>query len=289
MPIQERYYEAGQFFTGTKVEIAVDDRAFRYGDGLFETILVRRGQAVALDAHLDRITEGMGILGLDTDLVGLDAEAWREMMTGIVGKMLKDQDPSAFGRLRLQVRRSPGGHFLPHSDAPILSAHISPLADDPWILRPPLHLCIAHPYPIVHSALSAVKTCNSLPYIMAARHACSQGFDDALMRSARGEIAEATSANIFVVVQNRIITPWLGCGCLPGTMRARVIHIAQSLGMLMQAMPLHLPRLSEAKEVFLTSAIRGLQPVGSIAETTYTAKQHPIMSKIRDALLTEVG
>lgn len=289
MPIQERYYESGHFSTNGRVEIAVDDRAFRYGDALFETILVRGGQAIALEAHLERMAEGMAILGLDPDGIGIDAESWRGMVKEIVGKMLKDQDPAAFGRLRLQVRRGPRGHYLPATDAPLLSAHITPLPDDPWTLRPPLHLCIAHAYPVIHTALSAVKSCNALPYIMAARHASAQGFDDALMRSNRGEIAEATSANIFVVVQNRIITPWLGCGCLPGTMRAQVIHIAQSMGLLLQAMPLHLPRLNEASEIFLSSAIRGLQPVGSIHETSYAAKHHPVMSKIRDALLTDVG
>ncbi|MFN8395748.1 MAG: aminotransferase class IV [Bacteroidia bacterium] len=285
MPIQERYYEAGQVTTTGKVEIAVDDRAFRYGDGLFETILVRGGQAIALEAHLDRMIEGMGILGLDPDLVGLDNDSYRSMAIDIVGKMLKDQDSSGFGRLRLQVRRSPGGHFLPTQDAPLISAHISPIAEDPWALRPPLHLMIAHSYPINHSALSPVKTCNALPYIMAARSAAAQGYDDALLRTGKGEVAEATSANIFVVVQNRIITPWLGSGCLPGTMRARVIRTAQNLGLLMQVMPLHLPRLSEAKEIFITSAIRGLQPVGSITETTYAAKHHPIMSQIRDQII----
>ncbi|HEX2899172.1 MAG TPA: aminotransferase class IV, partial [Bacteroidia bacterium] len=265
------------------------NRGFRYGDGLFETILIRHGKPSALDAHLQRLSEGMQILGLDPLSRGMDTATWRQSVLEVVGKLLKGQDESGFGRMRITVHRAAGGHYLPISDAPELLAEIHPLQADPWLVRPPLHLCFAHAYPVAHSALSAVKSLNALPYVMAARHAAAQGLDDAILRSVKGEVVECSAANIFIVLQNRIVTPWLGAGCLPGVMRARVIAIAQAQGMLVQAQPVQIQRLNDASEIFVTSAIRGLQPVGSIAETTYTAKAHKVMSKIRDMLLEEVG
>lgn len=289
MPIQERYSYQGQVFEGTPPCISPVNRAFRYGDGLFETVLVRHGTAIHWDAHMQRMKEGMAILGLDSSAAGMDSLAWRESVEEAVGKLLKDQDATAHGRLRITVYRAGGGLYLPQQDTPELLAEIHPLPGDPWQLRPPLHLCIAHDYPVVHSPLSAVKSLNALPYVMAARHAAAQRMDGAILRNPRNELVECTAANLFLVQQNRILTPWLGSGCLPGILRTRVMALAQGLGMRVQAMPLPLQRLDDASEIFVTSAIQGLQPVGSILETTYAAKHHPVMSTIRDALLQDVG
>lgn len=251
---------------------------------------MRKGVAINLQSHLDRLSDGMEILGLQPIGVGMDALQWRQLVVTVVGKLLKDQPiQDDFGRIRLTVYRRGGGRYLPEEDSPELLAEIHPIASDPWALRPPLHCGIAHSYPIVHSLLSGAKSLSALPYVMASRYAAAQGFDDAILRNARGEVAECTASNIFLVLQNRIVTPWLGSGCLPGVMRAKVMQLAQDLGMLVQMQPIQISRLSEAKEIFITNAIQGLQPVGSIAETTYAAKHHPVMSTIRDSLFASVG
>jgi branched-chain amino acid aminotransferase len=289
MPIQERYWHNGQVSGRDAICLDPENRAFRYGDGLFETILIRHGKPVGLQLHLQRLVEGMEILGLDPQLVGQNAAEWRHHLEQVVGKLLIGQDADGFGRMRISVFRGPGGHYLPAQDAPELLAEVHPLPSDPWILRPPLHLGIAHNFPVMHSILSPVKSLNALPYVMAARYAAAQGLDDAILRSIKGEVVECSAANIFIVVQNRILTPWLGSGCLPGTMRARVMATAQRLGFLVQMQPIQVSRLNDASEIFVTNAIRGIQPVGSIAETSYVSKQHKVMSTIRDAVLEEVG
>jgi branched-chain amino acid aminotransferase len=287
MPIQERYWHNGQVSGRDAICLGPENRAFRYGDGLFESILIRHGKPVGLQLHLQRLVEGMEILGLDPKLMGFNAAEWHHHLEQVVGKLLIGQDN--VGRMRLSVFRAAGGHYLPTQDAPELIAEVHPLPADPWILRPPLHVGIAHNFPVMHSALSAVKSLNALPYIMAARYAAAQGLDDAILRSIKGEVVECASSNIFVVLQNRIITPWLGSGCLPGAMRARVMATAQKLGMLVQMQPIQVSRLNDASEIFITNAIQGIQPVGSVAETTYISKHHKVMSTIRDAVLLEVG
>ena len=184
MPIQERYLYNGQVLERDAFCLGPENRAFRYGDGLFETILIRHGKPVGLQLH-----------------------QWRHHLEQVVGKLLIGQDESGFGRMRISVFRAAGGFYLPTNDAPELVAEVHPLPSDPWTLRPPLHLCIAHAVPVVHSALSPVKSLNALPYVMAARHAAAQGFDDAIIRSFKGEVVECAASNIFIVIQNRILTP----------------------------------------------------------------------------------
>jgi branched-chain amino acid aminotransferase len=285
MPIQERYWHQGEILTAAQLHLSPLNRAFRYGDGLFETILIRKGEPVHFQQHWERMREGMHILGL---LQALELEAvhpFQSLVEEVVGKLLIDQDTGAFGRMRLTVYRAGSGAFLPLENTPVLFGEVHPLDQDPWTLQPPRHVCIAHQTPLVYSELSAVKSLNVLPKVMAARHAAAQGFDDALLRSARGDIAECTTSNIFLVTQNRILTPWLGSGCLPGVMRAQVITIAQELGLKPQSQAIQLHKLDQASEIFITNAIHGLQPVASIAETRYAAKAHPVMSSIRDALI----
>jgi hypothetical protein len=72
-------------------------------------------------------------------------------------------------------------------------------------------------------------------------------------------------------------------------MRARVMAVAQKLGMLVQAHPIQDSRLNDASEIFITNAIQGIQPVGSVAETTYISKHHKVMSTIRDAVYGRSG
>ncbi|MFM2375675.1 MAG: hypothetical protein RLZZ165_772 [Bacteroidota bacterium] len=287
MPIQERFWFRDQVHAHGRPCLDPRNRAFRHGDGLFETILVRHGGAVALEMHLDRLAAGMEVLGFDLEGVGHSKASWRELLGSVVERLTQGQDAAGFGRIRLTVYRQGEGRYLPQQDGPELLAEIEALDADPWTLRPPLHLCIAHSYPIVPSVLSQVKSLNSLPYVLAARHAAAEGMDDAILRNPRGEVAECTASNLFLVIQNRILTPWLGSGCLPGVMRARVMEAAKALGWLVQAQPLQLARLSTASEIFLTNAIQGLQPVGSITETKYLARHHPVMSMIRDSLLAE--
>jgi len=86
------------------------------------------------------------------------------------------------------------------------------------------------------------------------------GADEALLANTEDELCEATSANVFVVVDDELLTPPLTSGCLPGVTRALVL--ASECGA--EEADLDYEVLGEATEVFLTSSLRGIQPVRSI-------------------------
>lgn len=278
MPILTRYIDSDGRAHASPPSISVQNRAFRYGDGLFETMLVRGGRAVALHLHLDRLAAGAAALGLEPHGPSLRAQA-----AEVVDKLLKDQPAGGCGRIRLTAYRDDGGHYLPQQDKASLMGEVVPLAADPWTLRPPLRVAVAHAYPLVHSPLSGAKTLNALPYVLAARLARASGCDDALMRHEAGELAELTASNLFMVVGGRLLTPRLASACLPGTMRARVIAAAQALGIPVSQEGLYLPQLDQADEAFATNAIIGLQPIGEVTETRYRAAGFPVMTALREA------
>ena len=91
-----------------------------------------------------------------------------------------------------------------------------------------------------------------------------QGLDEVVLLNERGEVSECTSANLFAVQGDRVYTPPLASGCLPGVTRAVLLEEVQVPGLTIQAKVLRPEDLEAADEVFLTSTTREVLPVLSI-------------------------
>jgi len=111
------------------------------------------------------------------------------------------------------------------------------------------------------SPLCRAKTLNYLPSVLAAAEALDLGADDALMLNRSGKVAEATSSNIFLVLNGRLVTPDLQSGVLPGVTRAVVIELARAIGIPVEERPVSVSELAKAEEIFLTNSIAGLRAV----------------------------
>jgi branched-chain amino acid aminotransferase len=279
MPIQERYVAADGLVLEGSSPVCLQNRAMRYGDGVFETILVRQGAAKSLDLHIGRMLDGAKILGFADQNGHL-----RSQILSLVEKLLIAQDVAGHGRMRITAHRADGGHYLPTDNSAVLLGEIGPLSDDPWTLRPPKRACIAHTYPLAYSILSAAKSLNALPQVLAAKHAQGQGCDDAVLCSTTGEVAEFTACNLFAVIDGSLCTPRRESGCLPGTMRARTLAAAHDLGIQAHEIPISIAQLATCSEIFATNAIQGLQPIASIAGTSYKAGDFPMMRRLRAQL-----
>ena len=153
MPIQERYVAADDLVLGGSSPRCLQNRAMRYGDGIFETILVRLGVPTSLDLHIDRLLIGAKILGFADH--GPDL---RSQILSLVEKLLIGQDADGHGRLRITAYRADGGYYLATDNRVVLLGEIHPLPDDPWTLRPPRRACIAQAYPLAYSVLAAATS-----------------------------------------------------------------------------------------------------------------------------------
>lgn len=184
--------------------------------------------------------------------------------------------------MRLTAYRRDGGAFLPTADGYQWIGEITPLPADPWVLQAPKRL-IPCPGP-AYSPLSAFKTLNALPYVLAAKFAATHGYDDALLHTAKLQAQELSSANCFVVIDGQLRTPSEKSGCLPGTMRKRVLAAAKSLGIPHKQLPIPLHAFNQATEAFSTNAIHGLQPIGEVQGLRYRPEAFPVMMALRDKL-----
>jgi branched-chain amino acid aminotransferase len=206
-------YLNGRLLPGAEARIAAADRGFLLGDGLFETLRVRDGRAVAADRHLARLAEGLAFLGFPPPPPDLAAALGAVIAANRVVE----------GSARLTVSRGTGprGVLPPETPAPtVLISAIAGAAP-----APPLSLVVArgtrrNPF----SPLSRLKTLNYLDSILARREAAAAGADDAILLNTVGGVAETTAANLILHLDGDWLTPPVADGALPGISRARLIE-----------------------------------------------------------------
>lgn len=253
----------GQLVPGDAPVLSTADRGFLLGDGLFETLPIRGGGPVDLEAHLDRLTAG-------ADALGIPFRFAAEPLRAEVASLLKANKLKGDGVLRITLSRGPGARGLrvPEPASPVLVLTAEPYDFvKPAPRRVVVSTVVRHPGAIT----SRWKTLSYLDQVVALREAEARGFDDGLMPNGLRGFAGATHANLFVVVQGRVHTPRIEDGALPGITRAQVIARLVEEGVEVVQSSVPWSAVARASEVFLTNSLSGVIPVASAEDTRYDA------------------
>ena len=245
----------GEFREGP-LAISPSDRGLTHGLGVFETLLAVDGQVRALHLHLGRMATGAAALGLDGDRIDV------AIIDSAITTLL-DRTDLAQGRARIRISLSGGSGDLrtlsPGSDS-LLWITASRAADPPKSVS----LITASFRRNESSPLAGIKALSYAENLVALNRARLSGADEALFYNTRGELCEATTSNIFLVRHDKLLTPPLSSGCLPGTMRQRVLDFCQAAGIAAEETTLTKADLAKASQFFITSAIRGAVPVSTL-------------------------
>jgi branched-subunit amino acid aminotransferase/4-amino-4-deoxychorismate lyase len=244
--------------------LSTDNRAYHFGDGLFETIRIINGAPCFMDHHWARMITGAGLLRIELPPTLDRAGAERRI------KELVERTGTTSGRCRLTLYRSGGGQYRPATNAGAYTLEIAPLADATYTLNEQGLMVDIWPEmrkPI--NELSRHKTMNCQYYIMAALWSQQRGLDDCLLQNERGNIIESSSGNLFIVSNGVLYTPSLSDGCLGGVMRAQIINVALSNGIKVYECSLNPQNLLAADELFFTNAVRGVQWVSGYRTKRY--------------------
>lgn len=240
--------------------IPVDNGAFRYGYGLFETMLVQDGEIRMAEDHFNRLFDGAAQLYFEQP--ALMTGDWLEEQ---VLRTVSRNGLEKLCRVRLQLFAGGGGLFSNESRHPGFLIECFPL--DPETLglnENGLVAGIATGIAKCIDTLSNLKTCNALIYAIAAKQAKANKWNDALVVNTDSHIIESSIANIFWIKDNVVYTPPLSEGCVAGIMRQ---HVIRTIDVTEKQLTVH--GLLTADEVFLTNAIKKVRWIGRIADTTY--------------------
>jgi len=243
-------YLDGRMIDADAAGVAVTDRGLTLGDGLYETIAVRSGAARRVDAHLARLRAGAEATGIP--LGAADGDLVRAFADVITANGIDE------GVLRLTLTRGPAPRGLrpPETVRPtlIVAGSAQALASG----REARAVVALVTRRNDHSPLSRIKSTSALDNVLAAAEARERGADDAILLNTAGNLAEAASANLFLVIDGAVATPPVTEGALPGVMRADVIaNIDVTERALSPA------EIAQASEAFLTNSL-GIRPLVEI-------------------------
>jgi len=230
------------------------NRSFRYGDGLFESMRLMKGQLKFADLHADRLQRGMKALKMD-GYSQMDAWFLKDRTEGLCIR-----NKCKHGRVRLTVYREGEGLYTPSQNKIGFCMELQPMEEPRYYLNDKgLIMDIFTDLGKPLNYLSNIKSCNALTYVMAGIFKTQNKLDDVFILNQNKLLCEAGSSNVFVLYDNHLYTPALSEGCVEGVMRQIVINLALQNNIPVTEAQINPEILYEADEVFLTNATRGIQ------------------------------
>jgi branched-chain amino acid aminotransferase len=225
------------------------------GWGVFTTLRTHRGQPFAFERHWARMGRDAARLGVPFDYQeGRVREAIAEVARA---------NQRLEGMARVSFVRNKGGLWEQADDHPPADLLVFTRELVPW---PAAHRLRIEPRAIFSAGhYAGAKMLSWVPHAAALEQAHAQGFDEVLLLNEKGQLAECSSANVFLVREGRALTPPLSSGCLPGVTREILLEIAPAAGLDVIEQELTLDDLSSADEVFISSTTREVAAVSLIS------------------------
>ncbi|MCI0922122.1 aminotransferase class IV [Sphingobacterium rhinopitheci] len=248
--------------------ITADSRAFRYGDGLFETMLYQNGEIRFLPFHVERLQSSMERLHFD------NPQKFDEYFIKIATDELirKNNMIGQRVRVRLIVYRDGGGLYAPISNKAGFIIQVDRIITSLKDKKIGLIVGLYEEYKKSYSDLSDIKSNNALIYVMAGLYKQKFDFDDVLIINQEGYLCEGLSSNVFVYYEKTLYTPALNQGCINGVMRRVVMDIAEAEGIPVVEAQINPAIMKKADEIFCTNAIQGIQWVMGYKQKRYFNK-----------------
>jgi len=267
----------GEIVPANQPMLPVTNRGFKYGDGLFESMRLMNGELKFASLHADRLQRGMKALKLD-DSTMFDEYFLREKSS----ELLKRNNYGQNARLRLTVFRDAEGLYSPAGNDSGYAIEMTE-NNEPYYLSNAKGLIVDVFEEITKPVnyLSNIKTCNSLPFVMAGLYRKLHSLDEVFILNQNGFLCEAMSSNVFVVYDKKLYTPALNEGCIEGIMRTVVMQVAEITGMPVVEAQINPDILNVADEVFLTNTSKGIQWVMGFNNKRYFNK---VSKDLLDAL-----
>jgi branched-chain amino acid aminotransferase len=247
----------GEFLEDKAAKISPFDQGFLLGVGLFETMRAYQGKVFALERHLARLRKSAAEMGIDLPQIDLEK---------VIDKLLEvNQLPDAY--VRVTLTRGEGESFRQKPSSPTLFAFARSFQGySEEVYKEGVEAIFAE-FRKGQSPLLAHKTTSFAENVLARLVAEKEGFFEAIFLSTSGEILEGSMSNLFLVKNDKLLTPPLQ-NILPGITREVILEIAEKKGIKTEEVALTEGDLCEANEVFLTNSLIEVVPVVKVEGET---------------------
>jgi branched-chain amino acid aminotransferase len=245
-----------------------NNRAFKYGDAVFETIKVVNGVILFWEDHYFRLMASMRIVRMEIPM-GFTMEFLEQQITGLIDA---NNLLSSSARIRMTVFRDSPGLYTPDNnntgyfmEAKLLPS-ITYLKDSSSCV-----VDLFKDHYVTPQLLSNLKTTNRVLNVIAGIFAKENELDNCLLLNSNKQVIEAINGNLFLVKGNVIKTPPLTDGCLKGIMRQQLIGVIDKLeDYTIEEASISPFELQKADELFVTNVIQGIKPITKYRKKMFT-------------------
>jgi branched-chain amino acid aminotransferase len=265
-------YVNGRITPEDQAVVPVFDHGFLYGEGVYETLRTYNGQPFLFDRHMRRLRNSAGMLALAVPLDDGQISARFLDTMRAAGLGANSGSPAREAYIRILVTRGVGELTYDPAATPnpsivvIVKPHVSPPADafDHGVKVALVPILRNHP----GTVNPRIKSNNLLNNALAMQEAYRRGGFEGVMRNYRGELAECTQSNLFIVRDGAALTPPLEAGLLPGITREFLFEVGAEHGVPVREAVLRDDDLLSADEAFLTSTTREVVPIVQVDDRT---------------------
>jgi len=271
--IHRNVFHNEQLLPIEKVRLSPGQAGVICGWGLFTTLRIVDGEAFAFERHWRRLEKDASIIRMPVPYAGPRVRVNLQEVIRANGV--------TEGCARIYLVYNHVGFWRSDETMPAvdLVIYTAPLP----MYREPVRLALREHGRHAASPLAGVKTISWLMNVWSVAEAQKEGFDEVILLNERGEVAECTAANVYVVKGDIIFTPPLSSGCLEGVTRGVLFEIAGEAGVGVKEQVLRPEDLYGADEVFISSTNRNVIGVGEIAGNALAGAPGPVTKRVDEA------
>jgi len=253
----------GELLFEKNVKLSSENRGFKYGDAIFETIKVSHQKVIFWEDHYFRLMASMRMMRMKIPM-----EFTLEFLEQEILKTVAVQEQSSSYRVRLNVYRKDGGLYTPKTNE---IAYLIDVKPNTYQTKETYSVDVFKDFYSYSGLLSTIKTNNRMVNTLASIYAKENDLDNCVLINEKKGVVEVANANIFILKGTVVKTPALTEGCIKGVVRGKVIEIiSKNNEYTLEEAAISPFEIQKADEVFITNAIIGVQSVTNYKKKSFT-------------------
>lgn len=256
----------GELTTNTSAVLSAENRAFKYGDAVFETLKADNQRIIFFEDHYFRLMASLRVFRIDIPM-----NFTLEYLEAQILILLEQLQLQNSARVRITCFRSEGGLYLPAQNDMQFIIEATPLQ---LTTKENFEIDLYKDFYNYSGYLSTIKSTNRAINVLASIFAEENDLDTCVLLNEHKHICEVTSGNIFLVQGNNVITPSISEGCIKGVVRKKLVELLSvNVNFELEERAISPFELKKADEVFITNSIVGIQSVTKYRKKIFSNAQ----------------
>ena len=257
----------------------INNRAFLYGDAVFETLIIFNDKILFWEDHYFRLMSSMRIIRLD-----IPDKYTPEFLKENIIKIHNNISQTGNSRIRINIYRSSGGKYKPEKNTPFFIISCESINYNTYELnKGHYEVDLYKDYYLDNQLISSIKSNNKIINVVASIYASENGFDNCILLNKDKLVSEFINSNLFIIKDEKIYTPTLKSGCLNGVVRKNLFKILSSSSFELYEQDLSTFDITQSDEIFGTNIAQGIFSVTKFRKKNYDcSKTKKIITMLND-------